>query len=370
MKQIIGLDKYDLDTPSLLIDLDTMERNISRMTNYFNGVKADLSPHMKHHKCPTIAHKQLDAGAKGVTCQKLGEAEVMAEAGIKDILLSNEVANESKIRRAVALASHSNLVVGVDNLMNIKALSRHSLDKKMKLGVAMEIYMGRCGVEAGKPALSLAKEIQKCKGLELKGIWCHNGRVGGMKNLVERRKSQIESLEQLIGTRDLLEDSGLNVGIVSAGCTATYNIVGEYPGVTEVQAGSYVFMDRAYKAMEGMEMFDCALTVLATVISRPTHDKVIIDVGLKSIAPESGCGYRNLILPEVIGLKGVEFLGLSEEHGVLRLYQPSRDIKVGDKLELLPCHSCTTVDRYDYYYGIRDGRVEVVWPISARGKSQ
>jgi len=174
----------------------------------------------------------------------------------------------------------------------------------------------------------------------------------------------------MIQTRDLLEDAGINVGMISAGCLATYNIAGEYPGVTEVQAGSYVFMDRAYKEFEGLEMFDCALTVLATVISRPTDDKAIIDVGLKSIAPESGCNYRNLLLPEVIGVEGVELRGLSEEHGFLMLKKPSKDIKVGDKLELLPCHSCTTVDRYDYYQGIRADRLEVVWPISARGKSQ
>ncbi len=369
LMQLESLGKYELDTPALLIDLDVLERNISVMADYFKGVKAGLRPHIKTHKTPIIAHKQLQAGAMGITCQKLGEAEVMAAAGIRDILIANQIVGACKIRRLVNLAKHANVIAGVDNLENAKSLSSAALKKGIKLNVAMEISMGRCGVEAGKPALALAKEIVKLKGLRFRGIWEHGaGWPDRYTKFEDRKRVHTEALKPFLETKDMLEDAGIDVEIVSGGYTATYNITAEIPGMTEVQPGSYVFMDRAYKALEGLGPFDCALTVLTTVISRPARDRAITDAGLKAVTPESGTNYSDLILPQVKDAEGIELYLLSEEHGWLRLKNPSRDVEVGDKLELIPSHCCTTVNLHDRFYGIRDGKLETIWDISARGK--
>lgn len=362
---IVGLDKYELDTPSLLIDLEVMDRNISTMADYYKGVGVGLRPHVKPHKCPIIAHKQLEAGAVGITCQKLGEAEVMANAGIRDILVANQIANQQKLNRLIGLARHSDVIVGVDNLENAKQISSAASKKGIKINIAMEVSGGRCGVEAGKPAVSFAREMVKLRGLRFRGIWFHKG-LEGYKKLEERRKAHIELLRPVIETKDMIEDAGIGVEILSTGSTATYNISPEIPGVTEVQPGKYVFMDRVYKTLEGMEPFDYALTILTTVISRPSRDKAIIDVGLKS----RGSNYGALIPPLVKDMEGVEVMRFSAEHGHLKLESPSRELKVGDKLELIPSNCGTTANLYDEYVGVRDGRVEVIWPISARGKAQ
>lgn len=358
---IVGIDKYKLDTPSLLIDLAVMERNISKMADYFNSVKADLRPHVKTHKSPIIAHKQIEAGGRGITCQTLDEAEVMVNAGIKDVLITNQIANEHKINRLIGLAKHSNVIIGIDNLKNAQHISKAAFQNGIEINVALEIYAGRCGVRAGTPALTLAKEISKCKGLRIRGIWFHKG-LRSFKNFKERRAAHLELLKPVMETKDMLENDGIDVEIISAGATATYNITSEVQGVTEVQAGSYVFMDREYKSLEGMDLFGCALTILTTIISRPNRDIAIIDVGLKS----RGSNYGVLIPPLVKDIKGVEVTRFSAEHGHLQITSPSKELEVGDKLELIPSNCGTTVNMYEKYIGIRDGRVEVIWPILAR----
>ncbi|MEM2876352.1 MAG: DSD1 family PLP-dependent enzyme [Candidatus Bathyarchaeia archaeon] len=361
--------KEDIDTPALLIDLDIMEKNIRTMAEYLKGKTVKLRPHVKTHKTPIISHKQIAAGAIGVTCQKLGEAEVMASAAIRDILISNQIVGDQKVKRLVSLAKHCNVIVGVDNLENVRHLSEEALRKGVKLKVAMEMNMGRCGVEMGKPAVEFAKEVVKMRGLCFEGIWGHGaGQVYNVHNFEERKRRHVAGLMRMIETRDMIEDAGIDVNIVSEGWTSTYNITAEVPGITEIQAGSYVFMDRVYKMFEGLEAFDIALTVLATVTSRPKPDLAILDAGLKAIAQEASDNYKNLIMPVVKDVEGANLFALSEEHGWVRLENPSRDLKVGDKVELIPCHCCTTCNLHDRYYGIRDGELEVIWSIPARGK--
>jgi D-serine deaminase-like pyridoxal phosphate-dependent protein len=361
---IIGLNKFELDTPSLLIDLDVMENNISNMADYYKGIDIGLRPHVKPHKCPIIAHKQIQAGAIGITCQKLGEAEVMAFSGIKDILIANQIANVNKIKRFVNLARRNNVIVAIDDLNNAKQISSAASSKGIKADVLIEVSGGRCGVEAGEPALLLAREIVKMKGLRFRGILYHKG-VSSYKNYQERRKIHFKLLEPVIETREIIEDAGIDVEILSAGATATYNITPEISGVTEVQPGKYVFMDRVYKEVEGMELFDYAMTILATVISRPNRDTAIIDVGLKS----RGSNYGAVIPPLVKDIDGVEVIKFSAEHGHLKLEEPNKDLKIGDKLELFPSNCGTTANIYNDYIGVRDDVVEVVWPISARGRA-
>ena len=366
----IGMPKTELDTPALLIDLDKMEANIQTMANYFTTVNASLRPHMKTHKTPIITHKQIAAGAIGVTCAKLGEAEAAIHAGIRDVLIANQVVGAQKIARLINLAKHSEIMVAVDNPQNVQAISEAAAAKGVTVRMLIEVNVGmnRCGVEPGKPTLELANQIRQSPNLKFEGLMGYEGHTVAKPDLKERKANVQEAMQHLIGAKDYIEKHGVEVSIMSGGGTGTFNITGSIPEMTEVQAGSYIFMDSTYRNVEGVgEQFDCSLSVLATVVSRPSPDRVIVDTGLKVLAKEFG-------IPQPIGIAGVEMTGLSEEHGTLKTVGQVSDTHVslapGDKLEILPTHCCTTVNLHDRYYGIRNGIVESVWDIAARGKAQ
>jgi len=360
----VGIEKDRIETPALLIDLDAMERNIAKMADYIRGVKADLRPHAKTHKCPIIAHKQIEAGAIGVCCQKLGEAEVMVNSGIKNILITNEIVSPEKIERLVNLQRHGEVIVALDNLKVARAISEAALRRKVKQDVVIEIDVGikRCGVDPGKETLKFAKELTKFEGINLRGLLGYEGPFSDIPEFSKRKEAVHKRLRLLVETVDLLRDSGIDVEIVSAGATGTYNITGEYPGVTEIEPGSYVFMDTYYSNLENVD-FEHSLTLLTTVISRPKPDRAVLDGGLKTITQEFG-------MPKFKDLEGAKILFLSEEHVNVEVSGEAKNLKVGDKVELLPSHCCTTVNLHDRYYGIRDGVLEVVWEISGRGKSR
>ena len=366
----IGMHKTELDTPALLIDLDKMEANIQTMADYISTVNAQLRPHMKTHKTPIIAHKQIAAGAIGVTCAKLGEAEAVIHAGVRDVLIANQVVGSHKIARLINLARHSEIMVAVDNPQNVQAISEAAAAKGVTVRMLIEVNIGmdRCGVEPGKPALELANQIRQSPNLKFEGLMGYEGHTVAKPDLKERKANVQEAMQHLIDTKDYVEKHGIEVSIMSGGGTGTFNLTGSIPEMTEVQAGSYIFMDSTYRNVEGVgEQFDCSLSVLATVVSRPSTDRVIVDTGLKVLAKEFG-------IPQPIGITGVELTGLSEEHGTLKTVGQASDTNVsltpGDKLEILPTHCCTTVNLHDRYYGIRNGIVESVWDIAARGKSQ
>jgi len=353
-----------IDTPALLIDLDALERNIAKMSRFFRGRSVGLRPHAKTHKCPEIAKLQLKAGAIGLTCQKLAEAEVMAQAGLDHILISNQVVDPAKIRRLTELAGKADVIVAVDDPVNVRSLSdaAHESGVTLKALVEVNIGLNRCGVPPGKPALRLAETVAASKGLSFEGLMGYEGHAVLVKSLAERRGLCNRALGSLIATKELLESNGLEAPIVSGGGTGTYMITGDHPGVTEVQPGSYVFMDTTYAAVEGVD-FKQSLTVLSTVISRPTAGRAVIDAGLKSLSTDMG-------LPGVKGLMGAKPLRLSEEHGVLRLVGEAQRLRPGDRVELLPSHCCTTVNLFDRYHCVRNGAVEKIWAIAARGRSQ
>ncbi len=357
----IGDYKDQLDTPILLIDLDIMESNIARMADYFSKVKASLRPHTKTHKTPILAHKQIDAGAIGVTCAKLDEAEVMVSSGIKDVLIANEIISERKIAKLVGLAKHADVMVAVDDPNNVENLSNTAQMMKAKLRILVEVNTGmnRCGVLPGKPALELARRVSRSKNLVFSGLMGYEGHTVTIPNFEERKKETEKSLALLIETKDLIERNGIEVKIVSGGGTGTYNITGQYPGITEVQAGSYIFMDTYYRNV--LKDFDCALTILTTVISRPDNNIVIIDAGMKSVTKEFG-------MPEVKNIDGAKVVSLSEEHGKIDISESSVNLKPGDKIELIPSHCCTTINLHDQFYGIRNDILESIWCISGRGK--
>lgn len=351
-----------LDTPALIIDLDLMESNISKMAKFFESVDADLRPHSKTHKIPIIAHKQIAAGAIGICCQKLAEAEVMAAAGVEDILITNQIVGHRKVWRLVNLSKHSNVIVAVENLENAKNISEAALKRETKVNIIVEINVGidRCGVEPGKQTLEFIQRIRRLPGLSFRGMMGYEGPFIGIKDWNERKNAAEERLRLLVETSELVRDNGIDFDIVSAGATGTYNITGVYPGITEVEAGSYVFMDTTYDTLGGVD-FDLALSLLTTVISRPTKDRAIVDAGMKAITGEFG-------IPAVKGLDGLELKKLSEEHGTLVVTNPEQRLKIGDKIEIYPSHCCTTVNLHDKAYGIRKGKVESVWMIEGRGK--
>jgi len=358
-----GAEKREIETPALLIDLNAMEANVAKMAQYFRGVKSKLRAHAKTHKSPIIARKQIEAGAKGICCQKLGEAEVMTSQGISDILITSEVVDSEKIERLVRLARRYNITVAIDNLKVARATSEAAKRYGVRQGVMIEVDIRnrRCGVMPANPTAVLAREISTLKGLELRGIMGYEGPFFDLPNFEKRKVAAHELLLRLRETVEMVESEGIEVQDVSAGSTSTYDIAGEYPRITEVEAGSYVFMDSTYRKLRGSE-FACALTLLATVISRPIAERLVVNTGYKSITQEFG-------MPVVKDAEDAQVYHLSEEHGLIKVDAGCK-IDVGDKIELIPSHCCTTVNLHDEYYGVRNDKLEVVWPVSARGKSQ
>ncbi len=362
----IGKHKTELDTPALLINLDKMETNIQKMAIFFTTVSTELRPHLKTHKTPIIAHKQIAAGAIGITCAKLGEAEAVIHAGIRDVLIANQIVGSHKIARLINLAKHSEIMVAVDNAHNVQAISDAATAKGVTIRILVEVNIGmdRCGVEPGQPTLELARQICQSPNLKFEGLMGYEGHTVAKPNRTERETATREAMHRLIETKHFVEQQGVEVSIMSGGGTGTFDITGSMPEMTEVQAGSYVFMDSTYHNVEGVGgKFDNALSVLATVVSRPEQDRVIVDTGLKVLTKEFG-------IPQPIRIPGLEMIGLSEEHGKMLVSNGDVSLEPGDKLEILPTHCCTNVNLHDRYYGIRNEIVESVWEITARGKSQ
>ena len=354
--------KDQIETPALLIDLDRMESNIRRMADFFRGTAAKLRPHVKTHKTPILAHKQLAAGsAVGITAAKLGEAEVMVRAGIQDILIANEIIPPSKIARLAGLSRHANMTVAVDDPTNIRALNEAAAAFKTRIGVLVEVNVGlnRCGVGPGEPALQLAREVLASPGLIFRGLMGYEGHVVLLPDPEKRKQMGQAAMEKLVGTRRLLERNGIPVEIVSAGGTGTHDIAGVFPGVDEVQAGSYILMDTCYR-QTGVK-FEQALTLYVTVISRPNEETAIVDAGMKAITIDHG-------MPAVGGHSDWALTDIHEEHGIVHIPGGDRGLRPGDRLELVPSHVCTTVNLHDRYYALRDNRIEAVWTIAGRGQ--
>ena len=364
----VGLHKSQLDTPALLIDLQVMEDNLQRMADFFKDKEVELRPHVKLHKAtPALAHRQLEAGAIGLTCAKLSEAEVLAAAGIKDILIANQIVGDRKIRRLVNLAAYTNVIVAVDNDENIRQLSQAAEGRGVKLRALVEVDIGnaRCGVEPGEPALELSKAIADSSGLIFMGLMGYDGHLTFRVDPADREELAIAANTILVETRKYIEASGLEVPVVSASGTFTYKYVSRLAGITEIQAGTYLLMDTAFKE-KGVEDFNCSLSVLATVTSRPARanaeNLAIIDVGRKSIDNYYG-------LPEVKNPAGAAIFSMPQEHGRIRLDGTSGDLKVGDKVELWVRDANGTINLYDKFYAMRDDIVEAVWEIPGRGQA-
>lgn len=361
LSHLIGRRLDSVDTPSLLLDAAALESNLHRMASFFKSRHCKLRPHFKSHKCTHIANLQLAEGAVGITCAKLGEAEVLADAGIRDILIANQIVGPIKIARLIELAKRAQPIVAVDWPDNIQMLSTAATAAGVKIRILVEVDVGlrRCGVQPGQPALELARLVASMPGLVFEGLQGYEGHIVDLRDLAERTERTRAVLSVLVDTRRLIENSGIPVRIVSGGGTGTYTINGDFPGIDEVQAGSYACMDWWYSDIR--PEFRQAQTILTTVISRPTPDVAIIDVGRKGIGAEFGP-------PRVKNLRGAEITRFSsEEHAALSLPSGS-GITVGDHIELVSSHGCTTCNLYREYIVHRDGTVTDVWPIEGSGK--
>jgi D-serine deaminase-like pyridoxal phosphate-dependent protein len=363
---MIGRPVCDLETPVLLVDLDKLERNVATMRRIIiQEAGIGWRPHTKAIKTPAIAHKLLQAGAHGVTCAKLSEAEVMAGAGIRDILIANQVVGGPKLARLVRLCRHADPIVAIDCQAHVKALdaAAQSAGTRLRVVVEVNIAMNRAGAEPGEPVVALAKQVASCRGLRFAGLMAwEGGRIAGIREPDEKRRTIGAAVSRLVASAESCRAAGLPVDIVSCGGTGTYWITAKLPGVTEVQAGGGIFCDVHYRRDYGVP-HECALSILTTVISRPTSTRIVCDAGWKSMA-------QHPALPEPSGVGEVRTLTLSAEHATIELTSPQSALQVGDRVEFIAGYSDATVFLHDYLYGVRAGHLEVVWPILARGKTQ
>ncbi|OGG57267.1 MAG: hypothetical protein A3F84_12070 [Candidatus Handelsmanbacteria bacterium RIFCSPLOWO2_12_FULL_64_10] len=363
MSPLIGKRKEELDTPVLLVDLDVMERNIAAMAAYMKRHGVAWRPHSKCHKTPAIVHLQIAAGALGVTCAKLSEAEVMAASGIRDILIANMLVTPEKARRLAALRRSADPIAAIDSPEGAEVLGAAATEAGVTIRAVPEVDIGldRVGVDPGLPALHLARKIADTRGLALAGVMGYEGQTMMIPDAGEKERTIRAAIRLLTDTADLIRREGLPVPIVSASGTGTYQVAATCPGVTEMQAGGGVFMDRLYADKSHVTGLGYALTVLSTVVSRRRPGRAVVDAGFKTLSSQQG-------LPTPIGVEGAEVAYLSSEHGVLNLTGDAERLRVGDRIEFIPGYSDTTMFLHDEIVGTRDGRVEVVWEIQGRGK--
>jgi D-serine deaminase-like pyridoxal phosphate-dependent protein len=356
----VGRSKQELDTPSLVVDLPKMERNIVRMTERIIGYGVNWRPHTKGQKVPAIAHLLLRAGAIGVTCAKLGEAEVMAAAGIQDILIANQIVGPEKIARLVNLRRQADVIVAVDSPENVAELSASARGVELRIVVEVDLGMHRCGVPTPDAAVALAGQVADAPGLKFAGVEGWEAPCTRISDPAEKRACVEAAIGLLLDAANRCRAAGLPVDIVSCGGTGTYWITATIPGVTEVQAGGGIFSDVVYQEQYGLD-HELALTMMTTVISRPAPTRIILDAGKKAYSSDGAT-------PRALGVEGVTSTSLSAEHTRLELSTPNTNLKVGDRLEFVVGYSDTTMHLHDELFGVRDGIVETAWPILGRGK--
>jgi 3-hydroxy-D-aspartate aldolase len=358
----------DIPTPALLLDLDAFDDNIQKMAGHLKTRNKAFRPHGKTHKCPEVARALIKAGAVGCCAARLSEAEVFAEHGIPGLLVTTAVIGKVKIARAVALARRApDTMFVVDDEQNVRAI-----DEAAKGGppikLLIDLYFGRTGIEPGEPAARLAKVIASLPNVTLEGLQSYDGQAAHTTPFAARKERTDGNMAKAAATRKMIEAAGIRCDIVTGGSTGTYRFDSENPGMTELQPGSFVFMDMEYGQIGGPDGpeyrdFKNALSVVTTVISRPPGF-AIVDGGYKAFSTDRP------FTPRPVALDGVSYGWAGDEHGRLDMSKASRDLRVGDRVEFIPPHVDPTVNLYDQLYALRGDRVEAVWPIAARGKSQ
>jgi D-serine deaminase-like pyridoxal phosphate-dependent protein len=361
----LGSTKEALDTPALCLDLGIMEANIRAVAATCRQHGVAWRPHAKGHKVPAIARQELAAGALGITCAKLGEAEIMAAAGVRDILIANIVVGPQKLARLVELCRHADPIVCVDHIEQIEPISRAFAPSGLSVRMLIEVDIGlnRVGVAPGAATLELAKFIVRQPGVRLAGIMGYEGHLLTLEDPSVKAQQIHAALESLVETKHLLEREGIPCPIVSCAGTGSYLYAARHPGITELQAGGAIFMDAFYRHKCQVPDLGYALTVLTTVVSRPAPDRAIIDAGRKTMNIE-------VQTPLVKGREGLTVTRLSAEHGELRVDPSAGPLRIGDRLEIIPGYADLTTVLHDHFYAFRDGKLESIMPIEARGRLQ
>jgi D-serine deaminase-like pyridoxal phosphate-dependent protein len=361
----IGDRLLEVDTPALIVELDALERNVAAMAAAVEGRGVRLRPHAKSHKCPDIARRQIAAGAVGVCCQKVGEAEAFVTAGVTDVLITNEIVGAPKLARLASLARNASLGVLVDDRANVCSLAAAMRAAGASIDVLVEVDVGahRCGVLPGAPALELARAVAGEPALRFAGLHAYQGAAQHLRRPAERRAASARAAELAFETRTLIEQAGIDCGTVTGAGTGTFALERDSGIYTELQPGSYVFMDADYgrnERADGEIRFEQSLFIWTTVMSTPAPDRAIVDAGLKAFAVDSG-------MPLVADAPGLELIKASDEHGVVRIAPGTTGPGLGDRLKLVPGHCDPTVNLYDWIVAVRNNQVEALWPVAARG---
>lgn len=353
----VGQRLDEVDTPALVLDLDSFEKNLRILKGKIPS-RIRVRPHAKTHKSADIALRQVAEGAVGVCCQKVSEAQALIEGGVKDVLVSNEVVGAAKIARLAAIAPKARVGVCVDNLQNLRDIA--AAGAKLDVYVELEVGMKRCGIPPGAEAVALVKEILRFPHLRFAGLHAYHGRAQHMRTMEERRKVIASASEKIIFMKSLLKAEKIDCPIVTGAGSGTFMFEVESGSWDEIQPGSYAFMDADYARNEWLPplpRFEHSLFILSTVMSRPSDSYAILDCGLKGHSVDSG-------MPGVWQRPGLEYTHASDEHGFLEGPMVPR---LGEKILLVPGHCDPTVNMYEWYVCVRGGKVEALWPVSARG---
>ncbi len=361
MTGLIGEAIAALDTPALLVDLDGMTENITRISRTCRESGVNWRPHIKGNKTIEIVRQELAAGAIGITCAKLGEAEVMASVA-SDILIANQIVGAAKIQRLMQLPRSVDAIVAVDDSSNVVELAAaaRAHNRRQRVVIEVNIGMNRSGLEPGAPVVEFARVIAEHGSLEFAGVMGWESQATRIPDASEKERVVVEAIGRLTASANACRAAGYDARIVSCGGTGTFPYCVRQRGVTEVQVGGGIFGDVHYRD-HYHEDFRCSLTVLATVTSRPTPTRVILDAGRKTLSSDAA-------MPEPLGLPSIRTIKLSAEHATIELDAPNELPRVGDKLTFIVGYSDTTVHLHEEIVGVRDSRVEAIWRVAGRGK--
>lgn len=359
---LLGQSVLSLDTPALIVDLDIVEANIARIVRLCRDNGVNWRPHVKGNKTVEIVRKELEAGAIGITCAKVGEAEVMAAAGVRSILIANEIVGASKIARLVALQARAEVMVGVDSVANCSPIAAAAERAGVIVPVVIEVNVGmnRAGVAPGAPVVALANAVAAMPGVRLAGLMTWESQAVAIADPAEKARVVREAVALITASADACRAAGHRIDIVSCGGSGTLPYCAMQPGVTEIEAGGAIFSDVLYRERFHLD-FPPALHLLASVTSRPTPARVILDAGKKAMSSDGA-------VPAPIGLAAVRSVKLSAEHAIVELAAPSDMPVVGDKVLFVVGYGDTTVHLHEEIVAMRGGLIEAVWPVAARGR--
>ena len=355
----------EVSTPALVIDYDKLKFNIDKMNKFAIDNKINLRPHVKTHKCPEIARMQVKAGAKGICVAKVGEAEVFVNNGFDDILIANEVVGRDKIQRLAELNKKAKVMICVDSHENIFELNKIALENKVIFDLLLDIDvgLGRTGIKSTNMVLELADMIKDARNLRLVGLMGYEGHLTYLSDNNIRKTQTNECMKNLVDIKNLLNRNGHDINYITAAGSGTFMFAGKYPGITEIQPGTYVFWDtHMNKACPGL--FEQAVTILATINNKTKKNAFTLDMGSKSCSVADGNPtFKDY--PEQVKMRL-----LTEEHGQFKARKNVRDkFEIGQKLELIPAHVCPTINLYDFFYVRKGNKIIDKWKILARGKN-